>query len=470
MSSGPRNRLAATVSARLTFWYSLISIASLALAFAVAYLVIASDLSRRIDQDMADEAREFSTVLASQGLQGLKAYIKLESESANPPEEIYQVFDSQGRLVASSDPGAWPGRPPLSPADLKRALAGSPVFSTISLPGPLKKARLLCAAIGPGLVLRIGQSLDDTERLLSELRRVFGAVTAIGLVLAALAGWFMARRALSGVAALTRTAAEIGRQDLESRVPVSGSGDEIDELARTFNAMLDRIQGLVAGMKEMTDSVAHDLRGPVARIRLAAEMALEGGTGGQKPAGMAAAVVEECDQLLALINTTLAISEAEAGLTRLETVRLDLAGLAQEAAELFRPVAEDKGIELRVEASSPAEVAGDRRKLQRAVANLLDNAIKYTPRGGSVSVGVVLEAGRVVLNVRDSGPGIPEADLLRIFDRFYRGDQSRSQPGHGLGLSLTRAFVSLHQGRISVASAPGQGSTFTVSLPRHSAA
>jgi signal transduction histidine kinase len=209
------------------------------------------------------------------------------------------------------------------------------------------------------------------------------------------------------------------------------------------------------------------LKSPVTRIRGAAEVTLTTGKSLGEYEAMAASTVEECDRLLDMINTMLLISKTEAGVDKLSLEEIDLASTVRDACELFRPSAEDKGITFSCETPERLQITGDVRMIQRMLANLVDNGIKYTPPGGRVEVSVS-ENGqhRVLISIRDTGAGISEPELARVFERFYRGDQSRSQAGIGLGLSLARAIARAHGGDISVTSAPGQGSTFTVSLPR----
>jgi signal transduction histidine kinase len=229
--------------------------------------------------------------------------------------------------------------------------------------------------------------------------------------------------------------------------------------------MVERIQMLIKGMKEVTDSIAHDLRSPVTRMRGLAEVTLTTERLNAECEAMAGSVVEECDRLLGMINGILEISAAESGIVPLHLHKVDVSEIARDACELFQPAAEDKGITVTVEAPGPACVDGDLQKLQRVLANLLDNAVKYTESGGQIGISVTKDDGRVIIVMKDTGIGIAESDLSHIFERFYRADKSRSKPGSGLGLTLAKAFVSAHDGKITVTSRLGEGSTFTVNLP-----
>ncbi|MEW6666352.1 MAG: ATP-binding protein [Thermodesulfobacteriota bacterium] len=327
-------------------------------------------------------------------------------------------------------------------------------------------ARILYGQIGPGMILQIGQSLEEDEQLMKTFRKLFGTTAGAITLLAALVGWFMARQALAGVEGVTKTAAEISRGSFERRVQAKTGGDEIARLVVTFNNMLDRIQALIKGMKELTDTMAHDLRSPITRIRGIAETTLTGDRSTEEYEAMAGGVIEECDRLLEMINTMLDIAEAEAGAARLSMEGIDMANIVRDACDLFQPIAEEKGIHMTFNETGVCSIRGDKQKLQRMAANLLDNALKYTPPGGSIRVSVDGGKGNVAVSIQDTGIGIAEEDLPRIFERFYRSDRSRSRPGVGLGLSLALAFARAHGGNITVVSTPGNGSTFTATLPR----
>ena len=314
-------------------------------------------------------------------------------------------------------------------------------------------------------------SHDLSKKALADVREDFREFLAwpllIVILLSALVGWFMARRALSGVVQLTRTANAVAEGALKERVPVKGRQDEIDRLAMTFNTMLEKINTLIQGMKETNDSIAHDLRSPITRMRGVAEAALTSESSSEAHRMLAGDIIEQCDRLLGMINTILDISEAEAGVAKLVIKEIDLVPLVQDAVGLFLAMAEDKNIAIRVHVPpSGIRLYSDRRKLQRILGNLLDNAIKFTPAGGAITISVSGNDKRVLIGVGDTGIGISEKDVSQIFEKFFRADKSRSEPGSGLGLSLARAFVSSLGGSIMATSVPGEGSTFMVILPR----
>ena len=312
-----------------------------------------------------------------------------------------------------------------------------------------------------------GLSHHALSEVREDFRHYFGFPLAVAIGLSGAVGWFMAKRALSGIGEVTRAAVDISGGALHRRVPVSGRGDEIDSLASSFNVMVERTQALIEQMKEITENIAHDLRSPISRMRGMAEMALSSSGTSEESASMAGLIIEECDRLLDLINAMLDISEAEAGLTKLDVEKADLSGLVADLCELFQPSADEKQITIRAEqATQPIFLLCDRRKLQRIIANLLDNALKYTPDGGLVAIKMTDRAEDVAIAVEDTGPGIPDEDLPHIFDRFFRGEKSRTTHGNGLGLSLVRAFTLVHGGTVAAENLPDRGLRITVSLPK----
>jgi hypothetical protein len=293
------------------------------------------------------------------------------------------------------------------------------------------------------------------------------------IVLGIAGGLFVTRRVLRRVDAMTETTRSIMGGDLGERLPVAGTGDELDRLAENLNIMLERIEALMSGLKEVSDNIAHDLKTPLTRLRNRAEQALR--TAKTEPEYRTAldAIIEESDGLIATFNALLMIARAESGQARDNMTEFDAAEIAHDICELYEPLAEEKGIALKVEAEAPAPLKGNRELVSQALANLVDNAIKYTEPGGAAVNGAAPEivvralndGDRIMLTVADHGPGIPEGDRARAVERFVRLEQSRSQPGSGLGLSLAAAVARLHGGELILAdNEPGLKSI--IALPR----
>jgi heavy metal sensor kinase len=459
------NTFRRSLAFRLTLLYAATCAILSIVAFFIFYQVMISSIYTHIDNVLTEELKEFSSLLSSKGIATLKEEINREAESTGTSRIFLRLLTTEGEEITSSDLGPWRGIG-ISRIALKYLTKDSTIFETLKPPGWRHRARVLYAIAGPGTVLQIGRSLRDDEELLEDFRKVFGTVIGVVLTIATLGGWLMVRRALSGVEGVTQTAMAISRGMMEKRVSLTGRGDEIDRLSDTFNHMLERIQCLITEMKEVTDNIAHDLKSPVTRIRGLAEVTLTSGRSLNEYQSMAASTVEECDRLLGMINTMLEISEVEAGVASLTISDVDISALVEEACDLFEPLADEKDLSIEIKVPPQCLLYGDKSKLQRALANLLDNAIKYTSSGGNITVFVKKDEKWVIISVHDTGIGILPKDIPHVFDRFFRADESRSEPGAGLGLSLVRAIVHAHGGDIKVSSDPGVGSTFTVVLPQ----
>jgi heavy metal sensor kinase len=461
-------RLPNSLALRLALWYALIFTISSFGAFLVFNLLITSGLRERTDKELLTEISELSSHLVFGGLAAVELDIIHDADSSGMDRMFLRLLSSAGETLVSSNMSSW-GDITINRTALDLVSRGSNhVFETLNTSNRKHKVRILYGAIGPDKILQMGKSLEDDERFMEALRESFVVLMAVLMGVGALIGWFMAKRALLGVEEVTRTAEEISEGDIERRVPLRARGAEIERLANTFNNMVDRIHALLRGMREMTDNIAHDLKSPITRIRGIAEMTMTNSDSLDEFKAMAANTIEECDNLLEMIKTMLDISELEAGAGDLVMREVDMATVVADACELFQPLAEDKDIAVVIEVSRGAFVDGDIQRLQRMVANLLDNAIKYTPPEGTVTVSINGDTDQIILSVSDTGVGISGEGLAKVFERFYRCDPSRSHDGVGLGLSLVMAIACSHGGDVAVTSAPEKGSTFTVSLPRKS--
>jgi heavy metal sensor kinase len=466
MSLRKRFSLNNTLAFRLTLWYAGIFTLSSCIAFFLFYMLITSWIRDQTDQELLGQVNRFSTLLAAEGVEAVKNGAVIEAQAAGVKKVFFRFLSLNGQAFSSSNMSYWKDIN-VSGTAVKGLLRGShPVYETITIPDRKEEVRILYALLSPSIILQVGQAMESYSRFLDAFKGIFIATMTFLIIIAAGVGWFMARRAVSGVEAITWTAQKISGGTLEERVPVKTRGDEIDQLAITFNQMLDRIQILLTEIKEMSDNIAHDLRSPITRIRGTAEVTLTTGKSLSEYENMAASTIEECDRLLDMINTMLMISKTESGVDKLSLEEIDLQDLIREACELFEPTAEDRGVTLTCDVPDGSHLVGDTRMIQRMLSNLLDNAIKYTPPGGWVNVSVSENDAQVVVSVKDTGCGISSSDLPHIFERFYRCDQSRSQAGIGLGLSLARAIARAHGGEITATSAPNQGSTFTATLPK----
>jgi signal transduction histidine kinase len=319
-----------------------------------------------------------------------------------------------------------------------------------------------------GWQLQVGRLLDSRAVLNEPLRRTFAGVAAGALILSVALGTLLAWRAtrpLRLVSATARRILETG--DLSARVPGPAGKDELAVLVRQLNTLLEKNAAHVRVLRETLDNLAHDLRTPLTRLRGTAELAMQDSGDPVEARAALADCVNESDRVLHLLETLLDISAAEAGALKLNRELIDVRTLGERAVDLYREVAEEKAIAVTLDQPGPAEIAVDTIRLGQAINNLLDNALKYTPRGGRIVLATQNVPRGVEITVTDNGPGVPAAERTAIFRRLYRGDASRSQRGLGLGLSMVKAIVEAHGGTISIDDAPGGGALFTVQLPAH---
>jgi heavy metal sensor kinase len=467
MSLGKILRLPNTLAFRLTLWYGGIFTLCSAVAFLLFYTLITSVLQERTDQELLAQAQRFSTLLVGDGIGAVNNSAVIEAQAAGEKKVFFRLLNLTGEVFSSSNMSYWKDIN-VDAGAIEKLLRGSgPILETITIPNRSDEVRILYAMLSPTVIVQVGQAMESQARLLDAFKRIFIITMSFLIVLAAGVGWFMARRAVSGIEAVTHTAQKISGGSLQERVPVKSGGDEIDQLATTFNQMVDRIQTLLTEIKEMSDNIAHDLRSPVTRIRGTAEVTLTTSKSLDDYENMAASTIEDCDRLLDMINTMLLISKTEAGVEKPSREEVDIAALIRQACEIFQPIAEDKNVRLSHCAAEKTLIFGDTRMLQRMLSNILDNAVKYTPSGGKIEVSLTeTKSGDAIISISDTGVGISDADLPRIFERFYHCDQSRSQPGIGLGLSLARAIARAHGGDITVTSTVNQSSTFNITLPK----
>jgi len=321
------------------------------------------------------------------------------------------------------------------------------------------RARAYHLRLPNGSVLLVGRDIEERRRFAALIRRTLYFALGFTILLGLVGGLLMSRNFLHRIDSITAASRSIMAGDLSQRVPVSGSGDELDQLSVSLNQMLDQIERLMAGMKEISSNVAHDLRTPLTRLRSRVEAALRTG----EPAAQKAALektIEEADSLLATFNALLSIARTEAGQVLEALKPVDLRELVTDLAELFAPMAEELGGSLELSANDTVMVKADRQLLAQALSNLLDNALKYGVAPGRNSPEIALSlkhsADEAIIAVADRGPGIPDKDRGRVTERFVRLDRARTLPGSGLGLSLAQAIARLHNGKLLLKdNAPG---------------
>lgn len=462
MSSRWRDTLRDALGLRLAVWYATIFVTSALALAGLTYFLLAASL-RQYDHDTIQSAlAQYARAYLLGGVPELADAIQQASLTTQAPLLVRTVGPGQ-ELVFVSVPQAW-RRIDLSQVEVPRA-RGEQTWSTVDIGDEGAALEVASVRLPDGTLLQVGTSTDRRRELLQRFRRVL-VIDLVLVVVIALAGGAVATwSGLQPLRALTETVRGIvrtGRTD--ARVPPSNPDDALGELGGLVNAMLDRIDNVVAGMRGALDNVAHDLRTPLTRLRGIAEQALASGD----PARMHAALadcVDEADRVNTMLHTLMDISEAETGTMALQREAVPLGEIVRQTVDLYEDAAESRGVALTVDDAGDLVVPVDRARLRQVLANLVDNAVKYTPAGGRVTIRTSRERGAAVVAVQDTGPGIPPDDLPRIWERLYRGDRSRSTRGLGLGLSLVRAIVEAHGGSVAVDSRLGLGTTFEVRLP-----
>ena len=460
-------KLFRTTTFKLTLVY--LTVFALFAAFLLGYFAL--NTRRLITEQITDTVNAEITGLSEQyRLGGIRRLVLVvDARARRPGSSLYLVTTFTGQSLAGNVTALAPGildSPGWTETAYRRL--DEPENSE----KPEHEALVRVFQLPGGFRLLVGRDLDERERLYHIVLSAGRWSVAIVIVLGLAGGLFVSRRVLRRVDAMTETTKTIMEGDLSGRLPVAGTGDEIDRLAQNLNAMLERIEALMQGLKEVSDNIAHDLKTPLTRLRNRAEQALRAADDDTEYRAALEATIEESDGLIRTFNALLMIARAESGQARDDMNEFDAAEIAHDVSELYEPLAEEKGIALKVEAEAPARLRGNRELIGQALANLVDNAIKYTEPPAAAN-GVVpeivvsaLNSGeRILLSVADNGPGIPEADRAHVVERFVRLEQSRSQPGSGLGLSLASAVARLHGGELTLEdNHPGLKSV--IALPR----
>lgn len=445
MKSGPF-AFVRTTTFRLALVYSILF--ALFSAGLLAYLFQATVGTMRADAKARLEA-EFRTLAVAWNTGGPTRLEQslLERVLVDLRDFTYQFEDANGRTIVGDMPHM-----PVQPLEDY----GTPRVVTFEIerPGPEGGSSITpiegrIVRLGDDSVLLVGIKMDERVRQVNRITRAVATAAPIGFLLALLGGFFSARYAAHRAESLTKTAEGVMSGDLSLRAPVGVSGDEFDRLAEQLNAMLAKLETLMATTRHAGDSIAHDLRSPLSRLRNQLEARLRGPIDEVSARETLAETVEEVDNVLATFNAILRLSRVNEGAEG-KLVPLDLTELCEEMAELFEPACEDAGITFTSNIERGLEMLGDRTLMAQAVSNLLDNAVKYTPSGESMHLDAALRDDQIEVIIADTGPGIPKENLERVKERFVRLDEARTQAGSGLGLAMVEAVAELHAGRFSL--------------------
>lgn len=448
-----------SIGARLTLWYAGAFAAAMVILGAAMWFTVQQSLYHAIDESLADRVEGIHTFIEDHKTRLDVDEVKEEFRAHG---ELFQVLDARGETVHRADTLAGAGLPGSD------AGTDAPGFGNVTANGePLRFLTQNVTVDGRVYTVQVATPLGQLQQGLHDALWLLVPLFILMLVMASAGGYFMSRRALAPVDRITQTARLITADNLSQRLPGRNTGDELERLSATLNDMIGRLEAAFKRISRFTADASHELRTPLAVMRTTAEVALRHpGDAGEHRAALGA-VVAEVERTTQLVDNLLLIAKADAGGAQLAQQRVDIAAAAGEAHAQMSVLARVKGVSLTARLpDEPVVVVGDREALRRLFLILLDNAIKYTPAGGSAEVAVEIEGGAVVGVVADSGIGIPRDDLPHVFDRFYRVDRARSRElgGAGLGLAIARWIAESHGGAIVVDSAPDRGSRFEVRL------
>jgi len=453
-----------TIGFRLTFWYLVVFILSSLLFFGLAYFFLSASIQQKDREVIQSELDEYAVQYKEGGTGALQKEVELEKNLSGKNPFFVRLTRPANKTVFLNIPDKW------ATFDFQqlesRELKDKGHWFYLKTKGDKDILEVALQRLSDGSLLQVGKSIEKRNETLERFNKLFAGVMLLVVFIGLTGGIVFAVHTLRPIRHLINTIQSIIHTgNIEARVPARQYGDELDELGMAFNTMLDKIKALITGLKWGLDNVAHDLRTPLTRLRVTAEIALRGERTEDTLCEALGACIEEADRITAMLNTLMDITEAETGTMKLTLEKVNMVTLIEDSVDLYGYVAEEKGITIHTTMPEELYVTADGNRLRQVLSNLLDNAIKYTQSEGKIHIEAFQKHQHVTVLIRDTGIGITAEELPKIWERLYRGDKSRSQRGLGLGLSLVKAIVQSHKGYLEVTSEPGAGSLFAVHLP-----
>jgi len=474
MSSKDRIRFFKTISFKITLWYLLSVMGILLFSGTFLYFRLQHKLDKKADQLIMDEEEELLLTLLDKDstLNDLNSAIALEFSEDRYYKLSIRLLDAGGKTIIVSDNFSVQDLE-TSEIAVTKAKGGESVFQSVRVRERKYPFRLLTKAIDQDgslkYILQIGLYMKPLYKTIENLKSNLLILIPILIVLSIAGGWFLARRSLSPIENITRTTQKITASNLNKRLVPTHTGDEVDELANTINLMLGRIEDSFVRIAQFTSDVSHELRTPVAALKTGTEVILSKERTAEEYRDLLENNLSALERMTRMISDLLELSRSDSGTSILHLKSFSLDNLLNELQNKFRLISETKNINILNNELPDIQIEGDKNLLRRVFSNLLDNAIKFTSHGGSISISLVDRGNDVVTCIKDTGIGISEEHQEKIFDRFFRADSSRSRDtgGTGLGLNICKNIVELHKGNIQAKSKTAAGSTFEVILPKN---
>lgn len=452
-----------TLGFKVSAWYSAFFIISSFLLFGITYYFISITLTSQDHEEILLELSEVTSIYENSGLKAVEQFIAPNVNISRTKPLFIRIADSDNNTIRIFNQGIWNNfdirlLENLSADNSKKwiqiaALKGEYILDVNS------------TLLSNGQWIQVGMSNEGRVGILEHLSRIFIIIMMLLFILGLTGGIFLSYLTLQPIRRVIESVQSIEIGKMANKLPRPMTKDEVGELTELFNDMLENINRLIINMKNSLDNVAHDLRTPMTRLRNLAEMALIENSQKDLLIEALQSCVEESDQILKILDTIMDISEAESGSMNIELKTEDLSKLSERIVDMYEIIAEENDLKINSSIPDNLEIKIDTTRIGQAMANIFDNAVKYTPPGGTIDLTVFSDNDEMKIIIKDTGIGIPKEDLSKVWSRLYRGDQSRSNKGLGLGLSITKGIVEAHHGKIKIDSEANKGTTFTITLP-----
>ncbi len=450
------------ITIKIIILYSFTLLVSLVISFFMVYSFFEIYLENKTKDELINKAKTYKILFRQEGIHGLRNQIIKEAEIINNVELFFKIYDKKGEIVLNTNTGIHTKDLVINLENYEKLKPDNYTLTTIDY------FDVIVYKLSNRYILVIGKSKFENNKLLNRLMEIFYQAGVIVFFLSLIGGILITNSITKKIKNISNTAKDISTSmKLDSRVPITGTKDELDDLALLINNLLDRIEQLVKTLKETTESIAHDLKTPIARIRSATENLLMKNNLSKECSNLLVNIIEETDSLTQMIEDLLTLSKLESGTFQLQKEKVNLSNIVKKLYNLFKDYAAIKSVDLRLKIQDEIYIYANEKYISRAIANLIDNAIKFNKENGYVNIELYQEEQGVILKIEDSGIGIPEDKLEKIFEKFYRVDESRGvYSGSGLGLSLVKAILLQHDASINVISKEGEGTTVIITFPK----